>query len=178
MAMKKLNCLLALLLIISIAACKKENRIRHGLSGLWEIEKSEVSTYVNGEVDHTVTLENLGTLELQDLPGTSPEYNNCYIGFTQGYWPLGFNQLNNTQTPQTRQCHWYGDLRARDRLTFWAQGGFALADQIFVIYTRIKNAHGPGNNEQWMYLDLDANGAIQTKEVLYVKLVDGSGNID
>ncbi len=158
--------------------CKKENRIRHELSGTWEIEKSEIITYSNGEIVSTIVTEDLGTLELTDEKGTSPEYNNCYLGFAQGYQPLGFNQLNNTQTFQTGYCHWYGDLRARDRVTFWAQGGFALADQIFVIYTRVKNANGPGRKEQWMYLQLDPSGEIATKEVLHMKLVDGNGSLD
>jgi hypothetical protein len=167
---------IALVLLLSWG-CKKETRIRHELSGTWEIEKSEISTYSAGEVVSTAVTENLGTLELND-EGVTPDYNNCYLGFVQGYRPLGFNELNNTQAFQNGYCHWYGDLRARDRLTFWSSGGFALADQIFVIYTRVKNANGPGNREQWMYIDLDTNGAIVTKEVLYVKLVDASGKIE
>ena len=168
---------IALVLILSWG-CKKQTRIRHGLSGTWEIEKSEISTYVNNEVTSTTVMENLGTLELAEDNGTADEYNICYLGFVQGYWPLGFNELNSTLASTERVCHWYGDLRARDRVTFWASGGFAMADEIFVIYTRVKNAYGPGNREQWMYIDLDQSGAIVTKEVLHVKLVDASGKIE
>lgn len=158
--------------------CKKENRILHELSGTWEIQKSEISTYVNGEVDSVAVLENLGNLELEDTKDVSHDFKYCYFNLAQGYWPLGFSLLDLTNARQLGFCRWYGDLRARDRITFWAQGGFAAADEIFVIYTRVKNAHGPGRKEQWMFVNVDANGAILQKEVLYVKLVDASGRIN
>jgi hypothetical protein len=175
--MKTLHCLCIALVLLLSWGCEKHNRIRRELSGTWEIEKSEISTYVDGEVTNTTTLEDLGTLELTDNKDVAPEYNYCLLDFAQGYWPLGFNELNITQAQQQGYCYWYGDLRARDRVTFWAPGGFAAADEIFVIYTRIKNANGLGDREQWMYIDVDANGAIATKEVLYLKLIDGSGEI-
>ena len=139
------------------------------------IEKSEVSTYTIGVLDSTVVTENLGTFNLQDDQHSDPTYNICYFDLVPGYWPAGFGELASTLTRQNGPCKWYGDLRARDRITFWEKGGFAAADLIFVIYTRLKNAYGPGKKEQWMYLKLDANGNFLTKEILYLKLENASG---
>jgi hypothetical protein len=177
--MKTSSFLCIVLIIVLTWGCKKEDRIRHELSGVWEVEKSETSYYSNGEVDSVLVSENLGRMNLFDDKNNAFEFNNCYLDFENGFWPLGFNDFNayGTSAWSDQMTNWYPDLRARDRITFWASGGFGGGDPIFVIYTRIKNANGPGKREQWMYIDLDANGAISTKEVLYMKLVDASGTV-
>jgi hypothetical protein len=175
--MKEAKFILAAFLLLLAVGCKKETRIRHELSGVWEIEKAEITNYVNGEVDSVTTMENLGRINLTDDGSSSTEYNECYLEFSENFWPRGFLELNNTWVRQNRSCKWYADQRTRDRITFWDSGGFSGTDEIFVIYTRIKNANGPGRREQWMYVGPGASGAGLIQEVLYVKLVDASGKV-
>ncbi len=170
--MKKCSILLLVLIACLALGCKKAN-IRHELSGTWTIEKAEVSHYTGGVQDSSLTYDNPGTLRLTDTG--EKEFNRCLIGLN-GYFPRGLQMMINSPEMDSSYVHWFGNSRDRDRLSFWASyNGFPLLNSE---YTRTQRGRGPGRTEQWMYIALDDSQRIATKEILTVKLTDGSGKID
>jgi hypothetical protein len=170
--MQKLPIFLFLLIASLLLGCKKAN-IRHELSGTWTVEKAEVSHFTNGVQDSSLTFENPGTLRLTDTG--DKEFNRCQIALT-GYFPRGLQMMLNSPEMDSSYVHWYGNSRDRDRLSFWASfNGFPLLNSE---YTRTQRGRGIGRTEEWLYIALDDSQRIATKEILTVKLTDGSGRIE
>ncbi len=167
----------ARLLVMSLAVaflavgCKKA-QIRHELSGTWTIEQAELSYYTDGQLDSAKTFKEPGTLQLTDTG--DDKFNRCLVDL-EGYFPYGWQELLISPEMDSNYVHWYANTRDRDRITFWAsRGGFPLP----AYYTRSKRGRGPGRTEEWMYLELGVGDKIAVKEVITLKLTDGSGKID
>jgi hypothetical protein len=149
-------------LLIAATSCKKVN-IRHELSGEWTIEKAEVTYYTRGNLDSTKQYVHPGLIRLLD--SGEDEYNHCEYELS-GYFPYGWSSLSSFG-----YFYWFGDPRSRERVTFWG-------NTIFSSYTRTKHGRGAGRSEEWMYIELDDSFRIATKEILTLKLSNGSGKAD
>src|ERR1051326_1938492 len=146
------------LLLLLAASCNKENGNRRRTSGVYKIEKYEISYYSNNKVDSVFTLDNPGTIALYDN-GVNP-YNNerdDLPGVPRGW-------LDNA-VGGTLPVGWYTDEGPGQTISFFSEDpGSGVT--YYAIYTLDKKV---GHRYTWTYVGTNSNGDMAYKEVFYLK---------
>ncbi|HEY6162987.1 MAG TPA: hypothetical protein VI112_17280 [Bacteroidia bacterium] len=144
--------------LLAASSCNKESGNRRKYSGVYKIEKYEISYYSNNKVDSVFTLDNPGTIglydnglnpynnERDDLPGVPRGWVDNAVG---GVLPVG----------------WYTDEAKRQTITFFSEDP-GSGQTYYAIYTVDKKI---AHRYTWTYVGANSNGDISYKEVFYLK---------
>lgn len=168
--MKRATILPVLLFAFLFTACIKEEKIRYKLSGVWEIDKAEITYYENGSAVRDTVVKDFGYFLFED--NAVDGYSRCHYKFNKDGVLRSIRQVANHFTglnTQEDDCRWSSDWYESKRLNLIASGEYY---DYFLTFTLDKKSK---NKYEWVYVERGQDslnlGSMAYKEVITVKRV-------
>jgi len=147
-----------------ISGCEKDNKYRHQMSGVWNIESISMEYYTDGNPDSTASVSDAGVWLLTDNaldPYNIMEYEHTCTPPSLNYVLGGLPALQ----PSDGELDWYP--AGEERLTIWAIDPNGITES-FVIYTVQKLRK---NTMELIFIIPESTSHIAYKEVLVLKRI-------
>lgn len=140
-----------------LSSCSKEDKIRHKLSGVYEVTKYE-RIYYNGHTtaDSTRTIDDFGKIGMNDNDV------NPFNLTVRNLKDLPESWSDNNVGSNNMDVKWYGDDVNGKTVTFFSDDGY---ETYYIIYTITKEGR---KKYKWSYVGMDSNGNQRYTETLYV----------
>jgi len=134
--------------VLLLAACSKEDLLRHEFNGVYTISSVRMEHFTGGSPDSSRTIDHFGSIGLYD--NDINPYNNAVFALAQ--LPASWSHTGVAGPLGDRPVGWYTDEVDGGTLTF-----FTVLDLItpYAIYTVEKQG---GKEYTWTYVETDAGG--------------------
>lgn len=145
-----------LFVVVLLASCSKEERLREKYSGLYAVKSMERTWYDSTGTDSVVTNDDVGTLGLYN--NDNNPFNN--VVFQLAPWPPSWENNLVGGFFHTEAVGWYTDDVDGSTITFFSNDD---ASAFFhAVYTV---EHSGAKSYTWTFVETDANDRMAYREV-------------